>query len=192
MIYRFLWVLKTLSYAPFLGGFGFPSYVANPIYLKRLNRIFIGKRVRILPHSRIEVTSKMASITFEDNISVGQNFHITAGGNLLIKKNTLITENVMITDIDHNYQDIDIPILDQEYIIRKTEIGENCYIGFGVVIQAGTILGKQCVVGANSVVRGSFPDYSVIVGAPGRIVKRYNLKSNKWERTDKNGEFNLN
>tara|TARA_B110000503_G_C7097282_1_gene392207 strand:- start:124 stop:702 length:579 start_codon:yes stop_codon:yes gene_type:complete len=192
MIYRFLWVLKTLMYAPFLGGFGFPSYIANPIYLRRLNRIFIGKRVRILPHSRIEVTSKMASIVFEDNISVGQNFHITAGGNLLIKKNTLITENVMITDIDHNYQDIDIPILDQEYIIRKTEIGENCYIGFGVVIQAGTILGKQCVVGANSVVRGSFPEYSVIVGAPGRIVKRYNIKSNKWERTDKNGEFNVN
>lgn len=192
MIYRIFWVLKTLIYVPFLGKFGFPSYIANPIYLKRLNRIFVGKKVRILPHSRIEVTSKKASITFEDNISIGQNFHITAGGNLLIKKNTLITENVMITDIDHNYQDINIHVLDQEFIISKTEIGENCYIGFGAVIQAGTVLGKQCVVGANSVVKGSFPDYSVIVGAPGRIVKRYNVKSDKWEKTDKTGKFMFN
>jgi acetyltransferase-like isoleucine patch superfamily enzyme len=80
-------------------------------------------------------------------------------------------------------------ILDQEHIISKTEIGENCYIGFGVVIQAGTTLGRQCVVGANSVVKGSFPDFSVIVGAPGRVVKRYNTESEKWEKTDNKGEF---
>ena len=189
MIYRIIWVLKTLIYAPFLGKFGFPSYIANPIYLKRLSRIFVGIKVRILPHSRIEVTSKKASITFEDNISIGQNFHITSGGNLVIKKNTTIAENVMVTDIDHNYQVIDMHILDQEHIISKTEIGENCYIGFGVVIQAGTTLGRQCVVGANSVVKGSFPDFSVIVGAPGRVVKRYNTGSEKWEKTDNKGEF---
>lgn len=189
MIYRIIWVLKTLLYVPFLGAFGWPSYIANPIYLKRLKKIHLGKRVRILPHSRIEVVSDNASITFEDNISIGQNFHITAGSNLVIKKNTTIAENVMITDIDHDYKVIGMHILDQEYIINKTEIGENCLIGFGVVIQAGTILGRQCIIGANAVVRGVFPDYCVVVGVPGRIIKRFNPNSERWEKTDKHGKF---
>lgn len=66
--------------------------------------------------------------------------------------------------------------------IKETKIGENCFIGIGVAIQAGTILGKQCVVGSNSVVRGEFPDYCVIVGAPARIVKKYNFETQRWEK----------
>ena len=182
MIYKFFWVLKSLIYAPFLGSFGFPSYIANPIYLKRLSKIYLSKRVRILPHSRIEVTNENSKIIFEENISIGQNFHITSGGKLIIGKNTTIAENVMITDIDHDYQEIGVHILDQKHIIKKTTIGQNCFIGFGSVIQAGTELGEQCIVGANSVVRGKFPPYSVIVGAPGRIIKVYNHKSLKWEK----------
>lgn len=57
------------------------------------------------------------------------------------------------------------------------------------VIQAGTILGKQCIVGANAVVRGHFPPYCVIVGVPARIVKRYDEKSGAWKKTNSKGEF---
>ena len=47
-------------------------------------------------------------------------------------------------------------------------------------ILPGTKLGKHCVVGANSVVSGEFPDYCVIVGAPARIVKHYDFEIHKW------------
>ena len=79
--------------------------------------------------------------------------------------------------------------MEQPTIELNTKIGENCFIGFGVAIQAGTILGKQCIVGSNSVVRGTFPDYCVIVGAPARIVKRYNPETKLWQKTDKEGNF---
>ena len=95
----------------------------------------------------------------------------------------------MITNIDHEYQEIDKHILKQPHIIKETKIGENCFIGYGVVIQAGTILGKQCVVGSNAVVRGSFQDYSVIVGAPARVVKRYDIVQNIWRKTNSKGKF---
>ena len=72
--------------------------------------------------------------------------------------------------------------MDQKRIVSTTSIGDNCFIGFGACIQAGTVLGKQCVVGANSVVRGVFPDHCVIVGAPARIVKRYDPATNRWEK----------
>lgn len=45
------------------------------------------------------------------------------------------------------------------------------------------------MVGANSVVRGDFPDYSVIVGAPARIVKRYDANQNRWRKSDAQGNF---
>ena len=189
MIFKIFWILRGLIYKPFFGIFGFPSYLGKPVYIGNFKRIFIGKKVRILPGARIEVADKDASIIFEDNISIGQNLHITSASKLIIGSNTTILESVMITNIDHDYQEIGIPILEQKFIIKETKIGENCYIGYGAVIQAGTILGKQCIVGANAVVRGTFPDYSVIVGIPAKIVKRYDEKSKTWKRTNNKGEF---
>ena len=189
MIFKIFWILRGLIYKPFFGKFAFPSYIGKPIFIGNFKRIFIGKRVRIFPGARIEVIGDDASIVFEENISIGQNLHITSASQLVIGKNTTILESVMITNIDHDYQEIDKHILEQKHIISETKIGENCFIGYGAVIQAGTILGKQCIVGANAVVRGHFPDYCVIVGVPAKIVKRYDEKSGVWRKTDKNGEF---
>lgn len=189
MTIKILWMIRGILYKPFLGKYSLPSYIGKPIFISNFKRIFISKKVRIFPGARIEVIGKYASIVFENNISIGQNLHITSASNLIISKNTTILENVMITNIDHNYQEISKPILEQSLIIKETKIGENCFIGYGAVIQAGTILGKQCIVGANAVVRGTFPDYSVIVGIPAKIVKRYNGKTGIWEKTNANGDF---
>ena len=54
---------------------------------------------------------------------------------------------------------------------------------------AGTTLGKQCIVGANSVVKGNYPDYCVIVGAPAKIVKKYNMERCIWQKTNEFGRF---
>lgn len=189
MIFKIFWILRGLLYKPFFGKFGLPSYIGKPVYIGNFKRIFIGNRVRILPGSRIEVINNESSIIFEGNISIGQNFHITSAGNLIIGKNTTFAENIMVTNIDHDYEEIGKHILEQKHIVKETKIGENCFIGYGAVIQAGTILGKQCIVGANAVVRGHFPDYCVIVGVPARVVKRYDEKNGVWKKTDKYGEF---
>lgn len=189
MSFKIFWILRGLVYKLFLGKFIFPSYIGKPIYIGNFKRIFISKKVRIFPHARIEVVNDNSSIIFEENVSIGQNFHITSGSKLIIGRNTVIAENVMITNIDHEYQEIDKEILKQPLIIKDTKVGENCFIGYGAVIQAGTILGKHCIVGSNAVVRGEFPDYSVIVGMPAKIVKRYDNMTKEWKKTNKNGEF---
>ena len=53
---------------------------------------------------------------------------------------------------------------------------------------AGVKVGEHCVIGANSVVTKDIPDYCVAVGMPARIIKRYNFKTNTWERTDSNDD----
>lgn len=161
---------------------GLMSYIARPMFIYGGNKICIGNKVRVFPGARME-SHHNGKIVICDDTSIGQNFHVTAASQpLIIGKHTTILGNVFITNIDHQYTEIDKHILDQPFIIRETKIGDNCFIGYGSAIQAGTILGKQCVVGANSVVRGVFPDYCVIVGAPAKIVKKYNTSTQTWEK----------
>ena len=189
MIRKFFWLARAILYKPFLGQLGAFSYIGKPLYIRNLSKIIIGSKVRIFPNARIEAVDKKSSITLKNNLSIGQNIHLISGGELIIEANTTISANVFISNIDHEYQEIDKHILEQPLLYKKTHINKNCFIGYGAVIQAGTVLGKQCVVGANAVVRGTFPDYCVIVGAPARIVKRYDSTSKTWRKTDSKGKF---
>lgn len=182
MIFKISWILRAVLYKAFMGRLSLPSYIGRPICIHNFGKIFIGKFVRIYPNVRLEVHNSNARLIIEDNVGIAQNVHITSGGDLVIGKSSTILANVFITNIDHDYTEINKPILDQEMVVKKTVIGENCFIGIGAAIQAGTILGKQCIVGANSVVRGEFPDYCVIVGSPAKIIKKYNFETQNWEK----------
>lgn len=181
MIDKLLWGIRAVLYAPFFGSFGLPSYLGKPLFLKGLRRVYVGKKVRIFPHLRMETTAA-GSINIGNDTVISQNVHITAGAKLDIGNHCLILANSFITDIDHDYTELGMHVVNQKLILKKTTIGDYCFIGMGSAILAGTTLGKQCVVGANSVVRGTFPDYCVIAGAPAKIVKMYNPETNIWEK----------
>lgn len=178
---KIFWGIRAILYAPFFGKFGMPSYLGRPIFLKGIRHIFIGNKVRIFPNLRME-TQDCGTIHIEDDVVISQNVHITSAGQLEIGRSSLILANVFITNIDHDYTEIGVHVVKQKIIIKETKIGENCFIGMGAAIMAGTILGKQCIVGANSVVRGNFPDYCVIVGSPAKIIKKYNPETQIWEK----------
>ncbi len=97
--------------------------------------------------------------------------------------------NVSIQDTDHCYHDVNRSVSHQPLTFAPTTIGENCFIGARASIQAGTRLGRHCIVGTNAVVRGTFPDYCVLVGAPARVIKRYHAVSGTWRRTAPDGSF---
>jgi acetyltransferase-like isoleucine patch superfamily enzyme len=80
---------------------------------------------------------------------------------------------VYITDQNHGYEDIDRPISVQTQPERPVTVGTRSWIGAGAVLLPGATVGMHCTIGANSVVTGVIPDYSVAVGAPARVVKRY-------------------
>ena len=52
-------------------------------------------------------------------------------------------------------------------------IGDGSWIGAGSVILPGARIGKHVAIGANSVVNGIIPDYSVAVGSPAKVIKQY-------------------
>ena len=182
MIKKVFWFLRLVFLKPFFKSVGKNSYLGPTVATHGLKGVSIGNRVRIYPGARME-THNGGEIIIGDNCSIGQNFHIISNETRLdIGRNTTISSNVFITNTEHDYKKIGMHILEQPMLTNKTQIGENCFIGFGASIQAGTVLGKQCIVGTNAVVRGTYPDYSVIVGVPAKAIKRYNEETGIWEK----------
>lgn len=149
----------------FFGKVGKHCYMASPTFLFNERRIFINDKVRLFPGYRMEVHND-GKINIGSNVSIGQNFHMISSKNSLnIGDNCLISANVFISNCDHSFKN-------NRLIEKETIISSGCFIGYGAVILPGTILGRNCVVGANSVVKGVFPDNAIVVGAPGRIVNK--------------------
>lgn len=181
-IYKISWGIRALLYKLCFRRIRFPSYLGKPLFISRCKNIEIGKRCRIYPNMRVDLIGKQSRLIISDNVSIGQNFHVVSYNKpLRINSGTVISANVFISNCEHEYRDIDKSVLEQDLIAKDIIIGEGCFIGYGAVIQAGAVLGKHCIVGSNSVVKGQFPDYCVIVGAPARIVKKYNILTRQWE-----------
>ena len=171
MIYKLFWFFRALIYKALFKKIGFPSYIGKPLFITGYSCIEFGKKTRVFPHVRIEVTPQ-AKLIVKDNVAIAQNVHITCGKSIKINTGSCIAANVCITDTRHNYSDLSCNVLEQPDSYYETIIGENCFVGFGAVIDAGSKLGNHCIVAANAYVRGEFPDNCVIAGSPAKVIKK--------------------
>lgn len=80
--------------------------------------------------------------------------------------------HVYITDQNHGYENLDLPISKQVMPERPVSIGDGSWLGHGTVVLPGAQIGKHVVVGANSVVTGALPDNCVAAGVPARVIKQ--------------------
>lgn len=98
-----------------------------------------------------------------------------------IGNDVLLAQNVVLSALNHNYDNIALPISQQHYTIHPIEIGDGAWIGANVVIVAGVSVGKNAVVAGGSVVTKNVPAYSVVAGNPARIIKQFDATTGKWE-----------
>lgn len=181
-------------YKHFLNKCGKGNVIMRPFYLS-LREMSLGNQVLIFDFARIEAVKSYEgfifkpSIILHDHVQIQQGLHLTCATKVEIGENTAIGANVTITDIHHPYEDINLPIEKQPIVTQDVAIGADCKIYNNAVILPGAKIGKHCTIGANSVVKGYFPDYSVIVGSPAKIVKRYSFEKKSWLKTDSEGNF---
>lgn len=185
---EYLKIKTRFFYALFLGEAGKGSYIDKPILFAGLQYIKIGKYVILFKNCRIELLDRYGRDHFTPELKIGdytqihQNAHITCANSIKIGSNVVITSNVTITDINHLYDDINIPINLQRIEVRPVSIGDQSYIYNNSVILPGVSIGKHCVVAANSLVTSDIPDYCLVAGSPAKIVKSYNHNKKTWEK----------
>lgn len=178
-------VISYLQRKPFFKRYHFTDEIKSPIIITP-HCIELGENVHIGFHARIEGVERWNNKTFSpqiifgDGASVQQNLHLTCANRVVIGANTAIAANVTITDIHHSYDYVEIPIEKQMIQVKEVIIGEDCKIYNNAVILPGVHIGKHVTIGANSVVNHDIPEYSVAVGNPAKVVKKYNFETKEW------------
>lgn len=91
-----------------------------------------------------------------------------------------LAQNITVSGLSHNYQDVDIRIDEQGVSTALITIEDDVWVGANAVILSGVTIGKHSVVAAGSVVSRSIPPYSVCAGVPAKVIKQYDFTTGKW------------
>jgi acetyltransferase-like isoleucine patch superfamily enzyme len=108
-----------------------------------------------------------------DRCVIGRGSHIVAHHSIEIGDDVFTGPYVYITDQNHSYADVDVPVGRQWPVNSSVRIGAGTWLGTGAVILPGANIGRNVVVAAGAVVRGTVPDYAVVGGVPAKVIKEY-------------------
>lgn len=154
-----------------------PDIIEGAQYISLSDNVSIGTACWLLALKSTELTP---SIEIKEGACIGRFAHIVAVNSLVIEANVLIADKVYISDNVHEYENIQLPVMQQPISFKgEVSIGENSWVGENVSI-IGVKIGKHCIIGANSVVTSDIPDYCVAAGTPAKIIKRYDFELNSW------------
>ena len=162
------------------GAFGERSVICfPPAAIVNERYIHVGAHTMIGPHVTLSagmvpgqtcVTDPVVRIG--DRCLLGRGSGVVGHLSIVIEDDVWTGHNVYITDQNHGYADLDVPISRQAMPERPVLIGGGSWLGHGTVVLPGATIGRHVVIGANSVVRGEIPAYCVAAGNPVRVIKR--------------------
>jgi len=153
--------------------------IETPCTVKGPENIEIGSNCYIHSDMRLETYTEYKGVTYKpfiaigDNVIINNNCHIGAINKIVIGNNVLIASKVFITDHFHGDSNrIDLVPVKRNLISKGPVIIEdNVWVGEGVCILPGVKVGKNAIIGANSVVSKDVPPNAVVGGVPARIIK---------------------
>ena len=170
------------------------KYFVNPFFHKRGKNSVIRRRTRIdvLPFNPFSLGegSTIEDFSTINNgvgaVIIGNNSRIGIGnvviGPVTVGNNVILAQNIVMSGLNHGYEDINLPIHKQPVSTAPIFIEDDSWIGANAVVTAGVTIGKHCVVAAGAVVTKDIPPFSIAVGNPARVIKQYNKDSGKWEK----------
>lgn len=152
----------------------------NPHNISLGNDVSVGILCWIATNTSLHKTPKLI---IGNRVHIGAYSMIIAANEIRIGNNVLLSERVTILDHVHAYEDVAKAVINQPIVDKgKIEIGDDSFIGINSVIMGGVTIGKHAVIGANAVVTHDVPAYSVVVGSPAKVIKKYDFKQKKWVR----------
>lgn len=155
---------------------GEKTKLQDGVYIDALSRdgVLIGDNVVLGRNTRIECTGGLQNIgkgvTIGNRTTFGNDCIFGAAGGIEIGDDVVAGQYIRFHSENHNYNDLTKPIREQGVTHKGIKIGNNCWIGAGVVFLDGAELEDGCVVGANAVVTKKFMKNSVIAGVPAKKI----------------------
>ena len=141
-------------------------------------------RLSLGRHSLIEtlciVCTWHGDVIIEDGASIGIGSIVM--GPVHIGKGSACSQYCFISGQSHIYEDVSKNFMKQGIKKERVVVGKNVWIGANSVILPGVTIGDNSVIGAGSIVIEDIPSYSVAVGNPAKIIKKYDLETNQWKR----------
>jgi len=116
----------------------------------------------ISSRSNLKIIVENGDLTINNNVFFNNDCSINCLDKITIGENCLFGENVKIYDHNHIFKHIEVPIRDQGFSCAEIVIGSNTWIGSNVTILKGTKIGKNCIIGANSLITGVIPDNMIV------------------------------
>ena len=151
-------------------------------------RIHLSHNVKIMPQAML-VSLRGGIIEIGENTEISMYSRVASMGYVKIGNHVLTGPHVFIADYNHEYQNPMKPVMyhGNRFTPRNDGqpnllIDDGTWIGTNVVIVGNVHIGKNCVIGANSVVTKDIPDYSVAAGIPAKVIKRYDFEEEEWVR----------
>ena len=136
--------------------------------------VVLGDNVKIGAYS---VIVGAPASNLGEGISMGANSAVDAfsflgsSGFISIGENVIMGQHVGFHPENHNFDRTDIPIREQGTTRVGIIIEDDVWVGSNAIFLDGAHVGKGCVIGAGSVVRGNIPPYSIAVGVPAKVVR---------------------
>lgn len=150
--------------------------IQSEVYIDALSLegIHIGNNVSIGRRTTIKTSGSLKSIGkgfwIGDYSAIGNDCYIGAAGGVSIGNYVAIGQSVRFHSENHEFNDRNKKISEQGVTNKGIVVKDDCWIGAGSVILDGVEIGEGSVVGANSIVTSSVPEYSIVVGSPARVV----------------------
>lgn len=184
----FFYLINTKLFYPTARLIRLPIDVRNKKYIDFGQNLTTGFGCRIETYP-IEKNSNQKVLSFGNNVQLNDYVHITAMESVTIGNNVLMASKIYISDCSHgsygggknDSNPNEIPI-DRKLHAKPVVIKDNVWLGEFVSILPGVTIGKGTIIGANSVVSKSLPDYVIAVGSPALPIKKFNFETQTWEK----------
>lgn len=143
----------------------------------------IGQNIRV---------NGRCTISGGKNVVIGSNVHfngiaIHGAGGVTIGDNFHSGSGCRIITTNHDYDNGSSLPYGKEVVMKSVEIGDNVWLGKGVLVLPGCIFGEGAIIGARAVVAGTVEPLGVAVGNPARVVKHRNAEH--YERLKREERF---
>jgi acetyltransferase-like isoleucine patch superfamily enzyme len=140
--------------------------VLGPVAVYGSANIVIGKDALLYPDLHLE-TQSPAMIDLGDGVVLSRGVHLVAMAGIAIGRGSMIGEYTSIRDANHARVE-GHALRDSGHTAKPVFLGEQVWVGRGVTILGGVIIGDHATIGANAVVTHDVPAHAVVAGVPAR------------------------